>query len=142
VAKRIGVSDELIRKALWLIEHAPQDELYKLRSGEKSISRLYRELKNKSERNEVENGIPRFLARLIARGNKRSNIILKINRYTNSEFADIMVGRQLIENYENGCLRAKELGQPVELELIIRETLEDGWRRFERAIRERERALD
>jgi hypothetical protein len=31
VAEKIGVSDELIRQALWLRENAPEEELEKLR---------------------------------------------------------------------------------------------------------------
>ena len=99
------------------------------------IIKIVEECANSGEEKEVKSRIPRFLARLIARRNKRSNIILKINRYANSEFADIIVERSLIEKYENGCLKAKELGQPIDLELIIREALEDYWRRFERALR-------
>jgi len=136
IAGKIGVSHETVRQAIYVIEHASEEELYKLRRGEKSVYRVYTELKNAHYKGNNNSGIPRFLARLIARANKRTESIkLKINRYANSEFADIMVERSLIEKYENGCLRAKELGQPIDLELIIREALEDYWRRFERALR-------
>jgi len=47
VAKKIGVSHGLLGMALWLIENAPEEELDKLRKGEKSIYRAYMELKNR-----------------------------------------------------------------------------------------------
>jgi len=94
------------------------------------------EARANSEKKEAESDIPRFLARLIARANKRTGSIkLKINRYANSEFANIMIDRSLIEKFENGCLRAKEkLGQPIDLELLIMDALLDYWRRFNRAL--------
>jgi len=43
VGRKIGVSHEIVRQALWLIENAPREEVEKLRRGERAISNLYRE---------------------------------------------------------------------------------------------------
>jgi len=135
VAEKIGISHGLLEMALWLIKNAPKEELDKLRSGEKSISRLYRELKNSAKKKEKESGIPRFLASLLKRAPTKGNNKLKINRYANSEFAAIMIDRSLIEKFETGCSTIKEeLGQPIDLEQIIMDALEDYWRRFNRAL--------
>jgi len=60
---------------------------------------------------------------------------LKINHYGNSEFAAIMIDRSLIEKFERGCSTVKkELGQPIDLEQVIMDALEEYWRRFNRAL--------
>jgi len=138
VAERIGVSHETVRRALWLIEHAQEEELDKLRAGEKSIHRLYVELKAKKE--ETGSGMPGFLSRLLKRypagGNGQSGSIkLKINRYGNSEFAAILVDRSVIDKFARACSRVKEeLGRPIDLELVIMDALEEYWHRFNRAL--------
>jgi hypothetical protein len=40
VAEQISVSDELLRRALYVIEHTSKDDLEKLRSGERKTSSL------------------------------------------------------------------------------------------------------
>jgi len=45
VGSKIGVSGDIIEQALWLMENAPKEELAKLRSGERAISNLYKEVK-------------------------------------------------------------------------------------------------
>jgi len=45
VAKKIGVKPRIYYYALYCIEHAPPEELEKLRSGERAISNLYMESK-------------------------------------------------------------------------------------------------
>jgi len=65
VAKRIGVSDELLRQALYVMEHAPKEELDKLRSGEMAISNLYKKVKNSVEK-KAENRAKCVTARLHA----------------------------------------------------------------------------
>jgi len=42
VADRIGVSDELLRQALYVMKHASEEDLAKIRSGERAISSLYK----------------------------------------------------------------------------------------------------
>jgi N6-adenosine-specific RNA methylase IME4 len=54
VAEKIGVSDELIRQALWLRENAPEEELERLRRGEERISSAYRELQRERKIRELE----------------------------------------------------------------------------------------
>jgi len=135
VAKKIGISHGLLEMALWLIENAPEEELDKVRYGEKSISRLYREIKNSMEKKEMEGSIPRFLARLLKSAPTRWNNKLKINRYKNSKFATIMVDESIIDKFERGCSTVnEELGQPIDLELVIMDALEEYWRRFDRAL--------
>jgi len=135
VAKKIGISCTTIRQALWLIEHAPKEELDKLRSGEKSISGLYRELKNSVEKKET-GSIPRFLARLLKRASRKGNNKLKINRYAKSEFATIMIDRSLIGEFEEDCSIIKaQLDQSIELEYIIIDALEEYRQRFKRAVK-------
>jgi len=93
------------------------------------------EARANSEEKEAESSIPRFLARLLKRAPTGRNNKLKINRYANSEFATIIIDRSLIENFERGCLRVKEkLGQPIDLEILIMDALEDYWRRFNKAL--------
>jgi len=41
VAPTLGTNPETLRQALWLIDHAPENELNKLRSNERAISNLY-----------------------------------------------------------------------------------------------------
>ena len=50
IADRIGVSHEILRQALYVMEHASEDDLEKLRSGERKISSLYKEVKGSMEK--------------------------------------------------------------------------------------------
>jgi len=126
VAKKIGISRTTIRQALWLIENASKEELDKLRSGEKSISRLYRELKNSMEKKEMGSGIPRYVAKLLEP--PKQDYSVKINIYTNSDLATITLERPLIERIVESC--SKIGGHP---EHIIIKALEEYLRKLERA---------
>jgi len=44
-AEKVGSNRETVNEALWLLKNAPKEELEKLRSGERAISNLYKELK-------------------------------------------------------------------------------------------------
>jgi len=116
VAKKIGVSHGLLGMALWLIEHAPQDELYKLRSGEKSISRLYK------------GGMPRYVAKLLEP--PKQDYKVKINIYGNSDLAAVMIERRLLEGIIE---RVHALGGRPEH--IVVKALEEYARKLERAVR-------
>ena len=99
------------------------------------------ETRANSEEKEAEIDIPRFLDRLLKYASKRRNNKLKINWYTNSKFATIIIDRSLIEKFENGCLRVKEkLDQPINPEILIMDALENYWRRFNRALQSIETA--
>lgn len=67
VADRIGVSHEILRQALYVMEHASEDDLEKLRSGERKISSLYREIKRSMEK-KAENHAERRFTGFFSRG--------------------------------------------------------------------------
>jgi N6-adenosine-specific RNA methylase IME4/ParB-like chromosome segregation protein Spo0J len=45
IARQVGFSHDLVEMAIWLMENAPEEELEKLRSGERAISNLYKEIR-------------------------------------------------------------------------------------------------
>jgi len=49
IAPKIGTNPETLRQSLWLIDNAPEEELERLRSGEKAISNLYKEKKHEEK---------------------------------------------------------------------------------------------
>jgi len=126
VAKKIGVSHETIRQALWLIENAPKEELDKLCRGEKSISRLYMELKSRMER-PTENHMPSYVAKLLKP--PKVNYTLKISKYRNSNLVVLMLERSIYEEFERNC---RLLG--AKPEHILTKAIEEYRRKIKRAI--------
>jgi len=53
-AEKIGSNPETVRQALWLMENAPEEELEKLRSGERAISNLYKEIRREKKVEELK----------------------------------------------------------------------------------------
>jgi N6-adenosine-specific RNA methylase IME4 len=49
IAPSIGTNPETLRETLWLIDNAPKEDLEKLRSGERAISNLYKEIKHEEK---------------------------------------------------------------------------------------------
>jgi len=54
VAEKIGTNYTTLRQALWLVENAPEVELDKLRSDERAISNLYKEMKHAEQIEELK----------------------------------------------------------------------------------------
>ena len=48
-ADKIGSNPETVRQSLWLLDNAPEEDLERLRSGEKAISNLYKEKKHEEK---------------------------------------------------------------------------------------------
>jgi len=131
VAKKIGISHETVRQALWLMEHASKEELDKLRRGEKSIHRLYMEVKSRTEKNRPKHCFTGFLAEVLQSAQSIRNSTIVIRRYGNIRNSIIMADNCLLEEWEKISREiAKQAGLDEEkapsilLESTIRKTIE------------------
>lgn len=127
VAERIGVSYELLRQALYLMEHTSEEDLAKLRSGERAISNLYKQLKHSIEKQKGEDSMHRFLARLLQPPKRKD--ALKINKYGNARFALVTLERSFFDEFERDSL---ELEVPAELSAM--KALEEYHTKIKRGI--------
>jgi len=132
VADRIGVSDETIRQGLWLIEHATEAQLDKVRRGEKSISRLYQELKNKVEKKWK----PKIIYELTKPWKPPNNYRVLVERYPGNSLAKITIDRLPIYEFEECSKVAEEIrGMGIDIERIIVDALEKERRTLRNALR-------
>ena len=113
VAERIGVSHELLRQALYIIQHASEDDLEKLRSGERKISRLYPEIKrsmDKKTENHAERRFTGFLAEVLKSAQSIGESAMQIRRYGNTRHSMITTENGLLEEWEESRKFAKHIG--------------------------------
>jgi len=131
IAKKIGINRTTIRQALWLMEHASKEELDKLCRGEKSIHRLYIEVKSKTKKNRPERRFTGFIAEVLRSTQSIRNSIIVIRRYGNTNHSMIIAENGLLEEWKRISREvAKQAGLDEEkapsilLECTIRRALE------------------
>jgi len=134
VADRIGVSDELLRQALYVMAHASEEDLAKLRSGGRAISSLYKEVKRSMEKkaeNHMERRFTGFLAEVLKSAQSIRESAMQIRRYGNTRHSMITAESGLLEEWDKESREfAKHMGLDEEkapntlLESTLRKTLE------------------
>ena len=125
VAQRIGVSHELLRQALYIMEHASEEDLAKIRSGERAISSLYKEVKHSMEKR-TENQAKRVSASaraLLRLLNPPGKKLLEIGKYKNTKYAIYTVEKPLQEKVERAAEKLK-----VTTEILVQNIIEEKLR--------------